>query len=419
MSQKHLSEINRAVRVLAKFKELKKLGEILEKYAGKHSLDFGGSSHTLFKLMFIQQYSALYTSIIGQYYAKWIYIDPYAGTGLDVIRIGNVEVTVPGSFIVASAFAVKPFSKVYICEKSNGKLELAKKRFQALLKYVYENPDCLGDTVLNDITKTELRDIYGSADHAIGKILEELYNEHERLCKESRRGLHYLMFLDPCGIEEIPWSIPRCIIEYWEKKLYGDVIMFWNAYGVAMLVRNNSRDLLNRFFGTGEWEDYLHKKANRELSNLSLEEIASILLEFYKERLVEEASNRGIDIVVRDIRLFVKLDERRSFYLLYIVRKTRGGSPFVKAVDYLKSLIENVQKDAQSWNNFEEKLGNYLVTGNEDEIIKNTIYEFMEELKKIFSNLENYFTSVRYGVKKRRFDYKRNSDDTDSILNYL
>jgi len=267
---------------------------------------------TVLKLVFLKMYVRdVYTPIIARRYDFMAFIDLFAGTGLNAYK--DAKFYVPGSTLVAWFFATYPFDKIYAVGYEQNDYRVLKKRLEAFIprRYLWLKR--------------------GDANVLVNEIANDLIK-----IKDSGVGVHYLAFIDP-DCTEAHWRTIEKLVSLEQEGIYGDFIILLQARLIARIIGRirkgldkTASDKLDLFFGTSEW---------RELMRLELGKLEEGILKFYIERL-EKLKSRAL------VRI-VSIELMRSdihYYLIYITRETRRGSPYLRTVEWLKNFVERVDK---------------------------------------------------------------------------
>lgn len=252
---------------------------------------------SVLKLIFLSYFTSIYTKIIPKRVNNCFFIDLFAGSGIN--RVESTQDFVLGSSMIATCFATEPFTEMFFVEKDKEKIRALKERLDYLsakeeftwIKPILCQNDC--NEVISPIVD-KIQD-YGKS----GKI-------------------HYLAFIDPYGME-ISWSSMEKLLEV----EYGDIIFTYQTqeigrtYGNA--IRNPSyAEAMRKFFGDEKWRE----ARNREE-----------LLQIYKSNVRKH----------RKVVLDVPIKGRQFMYhLIFATRETRGGNPWLNAVDDCKEYIKNL-----------------------------------------------------------------------------
>lgn len=280
-------------------KQLRYLGERLSKFTSK--IPHEAHTWTLLKLVFLKLYiETVYTPIISKRYKRMFYVDLFAGTGVNMYRVNDRQVYLPGSPVIAWTYAKRQFTKLFLVEYNS---EAAKSLEQ----------------VMEIISPRGKFEVYREkAENAYTKILWEI----------SRRGDHFLCFIDPTGYSGVTWDMLRKLIGH---KIRGDFLILLQAGFMAMHIKKHGKtDTLTRFFGDDNWYDEI-QKLKSELGNLR-----HAIIQYFEDRIREI---KGRERIIETIN--VKKDSQTEhYYLIFITNKTSTGNPWMEKVQNLKMLIE-------------------------------------------------------------------------------
>lgn len=244
------------------------------------------------KLIVLLFYLDVYTKIIPKqipkHFDSMVYVDLLAGPGIN--RIRDTGHRIIGSPLIAATAAHRPFTKLFLVE---GKPERSK---------------ALGDRLKTEIDKNRFEVYHENCNVAVDKIVEEHL-------KKGRP--HYLAFIDCQGLD-VDWATMEKILKY-----PGDLIF---TFQTALIVRTRDYpDRLNKFYGDDSWKT---AKSGDDF------------LRCYEDKLRE----------YRDIVINIRIKEKRRggfyYHLIFATRKTKGGNPWLQAVDLIKNRIENHTGDA-------------------------------------------------------------------------
>lgn len=196
--------IRGVIRNLVKIKEIKNIADVIVEIGGK-KVDIKGSDvkyreWTLFKLIAHLLYVPLYTSIIKNYFKEHYYIDLFAGSGMGYLERDNRRIRIAGSALIALSFAKPQFTRVYLNDKEQERIELLRKRIDILANIPHEKRKEYGfplDTINTQYIKFSFQD----ANIAIERIMKEIEERHEEIYKRTKKGCHIYAFIDPEGLE--------------------------------------------------------------------------------------------------------------------------------------------------------------------------------------------------------------------------
>ena len=281
-------------------KQLRYLGERLSKFTS--SIPHKGHIWTLLKLVFLKLYiEEVYTPIISKRYQRMFYIDLFAGTGINMYSVNGQTVYLPGSPVIAWAYAKRQFTKLFLVEYDIK----AKNSLERVMK------------IISPISKFE---IYPKkAEIAYTSVLKEI----------SRKGDHFLCFIDPTGYRGVTWEMLRNLIGH---EVRGDFIILLQAGYMAMHIKKHRKtDALTKFFGDDNWYEEI-MRLRQKFGNLRHAII------YYFENRIREIKGRERIIETINIK---KDSQTEHYYLIFITNKTKKGNPWMKKVLDLKALVEN------------------------------------------------------------------------------
>ncbi len=301
-----------------------KFNPLIDCFIGKDGRRKGYNKWTLLKLMFLQLYVPLYTSIISRWFAGWNYIDLFAGSGVG--KLEETDIVIAGSPIISLAFATKRFSNAYFVDIDRLKLSLLKHRVE-LLKEL-SRQDTYRDYIFTDLSAVKTKFFIKDANRAVFDIYSELEHYHKLLIKKVRRGYHNLVFIDPYGMEFHMKSLKRIL----RSSIRNDLIILFNSYAAGLQAYDHihhgyEAQKLYSYLGEG-WLDYIKRRAKDEgikIDNISRNRLSDWLSDYYIKSIV-----RHNYVAVR-IRLPLKL-RSQQFDLIYASHKTKSGNPFINAI---------------------------------------------------------------------------------------
>lgn len=248
---------------------------------------------TLLKLIFISSFVDLYTKIIPNHVENWFYIDLFAGCGVN--QVISTSDLVLGSSLIAPCFARKPFTKMFLVDDDKEQTEALSKRITYLSrKDNFKN--------LNPVIYTE------DCNKIISSIVEDI--------NEYKSTYHYLACIDPYGME-IDWGTMEVLLEL----DYGDIMFTYQTQEIARTwgkAKSNqkSAETMTKFFGNDDWK---YAKGRDDL------------LKLYENNLRIYRSNI-IDVLIQG--------KNFKYHLIFATRETKGGTPWLQAVTYIKDKIE-------------------------------------------------------------------------------
>ena len=321
-------------RLCCELKELRQAGEIVVKATGSEE-PYTAHHWTVLKLVFLKMYVRdVYTPIIGKRYPYMVFIDLFAGTGLNAYE--NAQFYIPGSTLIAWFYATYPFDKIYAVGYTEPKSNPPYKWLSLRLKRF--------------IPCKRLSLLIGDANEKVYEIAEDLLTIRDKVREEFGGGLHYLVFIDPSS-HEVHWSTIERLVSLEKEGISGDFIILLQARLIARTIGNirsnpskfsNAYAELDKFFGTEEWRDLLKIKKG----------LAKSILDFYINRLRKIKRRSLIERI--DIEL---MRDDIHYYLVYITRETSKGSPYLNTVKWLKDFVERVDKKTVVDNAIREVLG--------------------------------------------------------------
>jgi len=367
---------------IRKFIDLVELGKLITnsdstRYLSQIDSDDGAFTYnrwTLLKLLFLYLYVPLYTSIIRKNFAEFNYIDAFAGSGVN--KLADTPILIPGSPIIALAMATSPYANIYLVEKDSSKRNLLKRRVDLLIR-LSKDPR-YREIILTDLSPVNV--IYKSdITLELNQMFATIEKRHEELYANWGKGCHNLVFIDPFGLQFPKTCVERII----NSKVRSDIIMFFNTRAVGMqaynaLYERKSVNVLDSFLGP-DWKKNLQQLIVDDRP--SPNEIGRLVRDFYVEQIKKK------DRIVEVIELPIREDEEynRHFDLIYSCRKTKGGNPFLQAIEYIKDYIR------KTGYKFMDQIFEYITTKE----LPLELYQFTEDPQKL---LEKYSLSRRYGV---------------------
>ncbi len=308
-------------RLRCELEELKRAGEVVVSATG-HQNPYTAHPWTVLKLVFLKMYVRdVYAPIIGRRYPCMAFIDLFAGSGLNCYE--GARFFIPGSTLVAWFYATYPFDRVYAVgynkPRNNPGYIWLKQRLERF------------------IPRGRLKLLVGDANKKVDDITRDLIAVRDKVREELGGGLHYLAFIDPNSCE-VHWSTIEKLIRLEKEGVPGDFIILLQARMIARIMGGIRSDpkchkdaarKLDLFFGTKEWRSILNAKKRLEESTLEL----------YMNKLEKLKSRALIECI--------KIELMRKgiyYYLIYVTRETKSGSPYLDTVRWLKNFVESVDK---------------------------------------------------------------------------
>ena len=258
----------------------------------------------LLKLSILAYYIDVYTVIAKSNFSRIVYIDLFAGCGLNKIKIGDAEEIVMGSALLAKKIPRKgkEFDQIILVESDTEKAEI----LENLIPEAHVIPgDCNSLKVVEKIKEI------------IGEI----------------PGTHFLAVADPEGLE-LKWNTIKTFLE-----MNGDIVINYMCGGVGRIwgnvhssstkesTKESISKTMDEFFGTDEWKNCPSPP----------EGSAECLFDVYFNR-VKEFREKSIPIKVRGIGGF-------HYHMIVGVRKTKGTQRWISAVERVKNKVENITEE--------------------------------------------------------------------------
>ncbi len=255
---------------------------------------------TLLKLALLAYYIDVYTIIAKSYFNRIIYIDLFAGCGINEIDVKGRKEIVLGSAMLAKKVprVGKEFDKLILVETNE---ESAKMLEEILPDAHIISDDCNKPAVLREIT-----------------------DEINKVDKT-----HFLALMDPEGLE-LKWNTVETLL-----KLTGDSIINYMCAGVGRnwgtycsektqeSVKRSLENTITEFFGCRDWKNC--PPPNQGGS-------AEFLFELYLQR-VKKFKENAIPVKVSGIKGF-------HYHLILAVRRTKGTQGWIEAIYRAKKRIE-------------------------------------------------------------------------------
>jgi len=222
------------------------------------------------------------------------YLDLLAGAGIDEIKETGVKVT--GSPVVAATFSYSPFSKLFLMEMNDDRASALDLRMRRILPL--------------DMFEV----LKGDANVRVDDVLHHLRD----------KSSHYLAFVDCQGLD-IWWPTMETLLQ-----LPGDIVFVHQTAEINRVcgkAKNSQTDAecLNRFYGTS--------RTPRDWGK----EDRDTLCARYEQNLKMR----------RDITIPIKIKSNGFHYdVIFATKKTKGGSPWLKAVFTAKEKIEKFTGNA-------------------------------------------------------------------------
>jgi len=283
----------------------------LNKNLAKHLLEpskvvYNANAWTPLKLISIGFFTQMYTTIIKGYFDRWLYCGIFSGCGLNYIEN---RIYFPGSsFFAINSSIDNPFHKMYFIDSNKKRIKALTKRLEYVEREI-EDFSFLGST-------EESRCQYMTFSDDYGKFIDE--TDIFDLLDEEDTRTHALVVIDPEGFE-MKWDDLKRFFHY-----PCDIIFVYmtseikRTWGKALKSRDFAIKNMNGLFGGSSWKQAIEGDDLLPIFIIQIE---------------------GLNKIVKTIR--VKKSKSSFYYdLLVITRPTRGGNPWLSAVDQLKSRIE-------------------------------------------------------------------------------
>ncbi len=246
------------------------------------------------KLSILAYYLDVYTIVARNHFDEICYVDTFAGSGIVKIIEGNDSMYLYGSSILS--ILVPRISKKFD-------------------KYFFVELDQHKAIILENVIKA--LDELGIVDHNKVRIIQGDMNKvnYFSLLKECK---HSLIFIDPEGTEP-RWNTINNLLRLDADLLFNFMISgIRRAWGNWRKGNLSEVPALDEFYGDNSWTN---AKNEEDLLNIYIDKLVK------NHRIV-------IPIMVKASRLFY-------YYILLIVRPTRGGNPWLEPINrYLKPRIE-------------------------------------------------------------------------------
>ena len=298
-----LSEKSAYKELQEELKELTTLGKHIAFHTGE-AYSFKGHPWTALKLVFLKLYTPLYTSIIRKRFKNMVYIDLFAGSGLNTYE-GYKEVYLPGSPIIAWSYATISFDKMFLVEKNDVRARMLEKRMEFVVSsHKRFNVFC------ND------------ANRVIYRIMNRV---------EEEKSTHYLAFIDPTAFE-VKWSTFERLLT---SNIRGDIILLFHSRNAARIagkvLKGEDVSSLFEFFGNNTWLEHVKMRRNKRME------------EALTEYLIDKIKRTRSKVIVNTIR--VKLRRKVHYLLIFVTNVTKSGNPWLKKMQRIKEFIEKTNPE--------------------------------------------------------------------------
>ncbi|ESP86847.1 hypothetical protein K933_17227 [Candidatus Halobonum tyrrellensis G22] len=245
----------------------------------------------------------MYTTVISEYFNDWFYIDALAGSGVSVY--GDADESFLGSPLLAAKNAAEPFTKMYFIEQDKENAAALEKR----LDVAFNGSDL-------QITPPECGyEVYvGDANKKLQQVTRNMWRVAKR---DGKANFNHLTFIDNQGLN-LNWGG----LEDLEDSTTGDYLINFPTSNVLRASgHKGSENAMVDYYGGDRWRSANGKEE---------------LLEAYTTRL----SGLGkTEQVVTNIDSGTK---NYQYDMIYATRKTRGGSDYINAIEYINRFVEAV-----------------------------------------------------------------------------
>jgi len=245
----------------------------------------------------------MYTTVISDHFNDWFYIDALAGSGVSVY--GDADESFLGSPLLAAENAAEPFTKMYFIEQDKDNAAALEKRLAAAFNgsdLQIASPECGYEVYVGD------------ANEKLQQVTRDMWSVAKR---DGKANFNHLTFIDNQGLN-LNWDGLKGL----EDRATGDyLINFPTSNTLRASGHEESKNAMTDYYGGDMW-----KSANGK------EE----LLEAYTTRL---SSLEKTEQVVTNIDSGTK---NYHYDMIYATRKTRGGSDYINAIEYINRFVEAV-----------------------------------------------------------------------------
>jgi three-Cys-motif partner protein len=258
---------------------------------------------TLLKLSILAYYIDIYTIVVKNNFSRMVYVDLFAGCGVNKVKIKDTEEIVMGSALLSKKIPRrgKEFSRIVLVEKDRHNAEILRN----MIPEAYVIPgDCNSVKVIQ-----EIKDIIHEAPNT-----------------------HFLVVADPEGLE-LKWNTVENFLE-----MSGDIIVNYMCGGVGRIwgniyssltnesVKYSLSKTMNDFFGTKNWKNCPPPPIGT----------AECLFDVYFNR-IKNFREESIPIKVRGTGGF-------HYHMILGLKKTKGTQKWIKAVERIKNKVENIEE---------------------------------------------------------------------------
>jgi len=258
---------------------------------GVNSYEKEEAYHTIKKLVIYKYYIDIYTKIIKNHFPSFYYFDLFAGAGTVSTTIGNEQLNLFGSALIAVLTPTNRFTKyIYVEKDKNNHASLNK-----LLRYIKDN---------------YIKDL-------VYEVINADMNQIDRYSQLINECEHALVVIDPEGLEP-EWSTIHKILT--AKRV--DMLMTFMTEGIQRVLgkaKNNQsdRDKLSIFLGK-----------DIDPNNTNIEK--------FEEEYIKQLMS--IDYVA--VRTIEASSDRFSYDIIIATKKTKGGNPWLKHLKTLRPRLD-------------------------------------------------------------------------------
>jgi three-Cys-motif partner protein len=264
--------------------------EIVRRVPKASEAIYSKGAWTAIKLSIIAYYLDLYTIIAREHFDTICYVDTFAGSGL--VRITEYDRILYGSPLlgILTPRRNKKFDKFYFVELDRNRIQLLSESVNILAREGYVERDKV-QIIPRDMNRINYKELLGKCSHSFFVLDPECTEPH--------------------------WKTVESIL-----KLPADFSLNFMTAGIRRIWGTLRKDpqranAMNLFYGGKDWI-----KARNELD----------LLNMYV-RKVENLGRIPVNIEVKGPGMF-------HYHIIFAVRPTSGGNPWLDAVYRLKERVE-------------------------------------------------------------------------------
>lgn len=298
---------------------------------------------TLFKLYILYSYIKWpYLKIMAnqrqKYYTKLIFIDLYAGNGLNMISAPN-EIYVCGSSLLAlfASYLINKsrkydgyFDHMILIDKNSKSIELLHNRCKTILNELGEN-----NLTMDNSLSANARVITLKSDIQNIDSITSLSNWLDSIWQNN--SIHTLLFVDPDRAANFSMNILSSLLRF-----PGDLFILLHTETFVEMV-NKGRyniDTIQNMLGITKEEasQIFELKSNKEKAEYYVRRFESTIRETQIDKLKKGSNHRDIIITIP-----ISIGMNANYYLLYATRKT-GGSDSEKWQDVFMRFADKISK---------------------------------------------------------------------------